>query len=71
VYLRREELDALRKAAARSGLGVAELIRYAIRRTVLKPQGGLRSGMENQSARPWNTTVFTTIPNLTESQNPT
>jgi hypothetical protein len=38
VYLRREELDALRKAAARSGRSIAELIRDAIRKVVLKPQ---------------------------------
>ena len=38
VYLRKEELDALRMAAARSGRSVAELIRDAIRKTVLKPQ---------------------------------
>ena len=37
VYLRKEELDALRKAAARSGRSVAELVREAIRQTVLKP----------------------------------
>jgi len=37
VYLRRDELDALREAAARSGRSVAELIREAIRKTVLKP----------------------------------
>jgi hypothetical protein len=37
VYLRKEELDALRKAAARSGRSVAELVREAIRTTVLKP----------------------------------
>jgi hypothetical protein len=37
VYLRKEELDALRKAAARSGRSVAELIRDAIRKVVLKP----------------------------------
>jgi hypothetical protein len=37
VYLRKEELDALRKAAARSGRSVAELVREAIRATVLKP----------------------------------
>jgi hypothetical protein len=39
VYLRKEELDALRKAAARSKRSVADLIREAIRRVVLKPQG--------------------------------
>jgi hypothetical protein len=38
VYLRDEELDALRKAAARSGRSVAELVRDAIRKVVLKPQ---------------------------------
>ncbi|MGH6922514.1 MAG: CopG family transcriptional regulator [Propylenella sp.] len=37
VYLRKEELEALRKAAARSGRSVAELVRDAIRQTVLKP----------------------------------
>jgi hypothetical protein len=37
VYLRKEELDALRKAAARSGCSVAELVREAIRATVLRP----------------------------------
>jgi len=38
VYLRKEELTALRKAAARSGRSVAELVRDAVRKTVLKPQ---------------------------------
>lgn len=38
VYLRKEELDALRAAAARSGRSVADLIRDAIRKTVLKPE---------------------------------
>lgn len=38
VYLRKEELDALRKAAKRSGRSIAELIRDAIRKVVLKPQ---------------------------------
>lgn len=37
VYLRKEELEALRAAAARSGRSVADLIREAIRATVLKP----------------------------------
>ena len=41
VYLRREELEALRKAAARSGRSVAELVREAIRKVVLKtPSAG-------------------------------
>jgi ribbon-helix-helix CopG family protein len=38
VYLRKEELDALRKAAARTGRSVAELVREAIRKVILKPQ---------------------------------
>jgi hypothetical protein len=38
VYLRKEELEALRKAAIRSGRSVAELVRDAIRKVVLKPQ---------------------------------
>lgn len=37
IYLPKEELDALRKAAARSGRSVADLIREAIRKVVLKP----------------------------------
>jgi hypothetical protein len=37
VYLRKEELEALRQAAARSGRSMAELIRDAIRKFVLKP----------------------------------
>jgi len=36
IYLPKDELDALRKAAARSGRSVADLVREAIRRTVLK-----------------------------------
>lgn len=38
VYLRKEEVDALREAAARSGRSVAELVRDAIRKVVLKPR---------------------------------
>ena len=37
IYLRREELAALRKAAARSGRSVAALVRDAVRQVVLKP----------------------------------
>jgi len=36
IYLRKEELEALREAAARSGRSVAELVRDAIRKVVLK-----------------------------------
>ncbi|MSQ50875.1 MAG: CopG family transcriptional regulator [Betaproteobacteria bacterium] len=38
VYLPKEDLDALRKTAARSGRSVADLVREAIRKVVLKPQ---------------------------------
>ena len=38
VYLPKEELDALREAAARSGRSIAEIIRDAIRQVVLKPK---------------------------------
>jgi Ribbon-helix-helix protein, copG family len=38
VYLRKEELEALRQVAARSGRSVAEVVREAIRKVVLKPQ---------------------------------
>lgn len=38
VYLRKEELAALRKAASRSGRSMAELIRDAVRKVVLKPE---------------------------------
>lgn len=37
VYLRKEELVALRAAAARSGRSIADIIREAIRKVVLKP----------------------------------
>jgi hypothetical protein len=37
VYLPKEELEALRQAAARSGRSVADLIREAIRKVVLRP----------------------------------
>jgi hypothetical protein len=38
IYLREEELEALRQAAARSGRSVADLVRDAIRKVWLKPQ---------------------------------
>ena len=38
VYLAKEELAALRKAAARSGRSVADLVRDSVRKVVLKPQ---------------------------------
>ena len=38
VYLSKEEVVALRKAAARSRRSVADLVREALRKSVLKPQ---------------------------------
>ena len=38
IYLPEEELDALRKAAARSGRSVAALVREAIRKVLLRPE---------------------------------
>ncbi|HEY1363243.1 MAG TPA: CopG family transcriptional regulator [Xanthobacteraceae bacterium] len=38
IYLPKEELVALRRAAARSGRSMAELVREAIRSVVLKPK---------------------------------
>ena len=38
IYFRREELEALRKAAVRSGRSVADLVREAVRKFVLKPR---------------------------------
>lgn len=37
VYLRREDLAALRKAASRSGRSIADLVREAIRKAVVPP----------------------------------
>ena len=37
VYLPKEDLDALRKAAARSGRSVADPVREAVRKVILKP----------------------------------
>jgi len=53
VYLPKEELDALRKAAARSGRSVAELVREAIRKVVLKPPiAGPVAIWDGESRRP-------------------
>jgi hypothetical protein len=38
VYLPKEELGALRRAAARTGRSVAEVVRDAIRKVLIKPQ---------------------------------
>lgn len=37
VYLREDELEALKVAASRSGRSVAEVVREAVRTVVLKP----------------------------------
>jgi hypothetical protein len=37
VYLREEELEALRAAAERSGRSVADLVREAVRRVWVRP----------------------------------
>ncbi len=39
VYLPKEELDALRRMAAKSGRSMAEIVRDAIRKVLLMPQG--------------------------------
>ena len=39
VYLREEELEALRGAAERTGQSIAEMIRQAIREVWLRPEG--------------------------------
>jgi hypothetical protein len=40
VYLRKDELDALRKTALRSGRSVAALVREAIRKVLLTAADG-------------------------------
>src|SRR6266478_1077762 len=53
VYLPKEELDALRKAAARSGRSVAELVREAIRKVILKtPAAGPVAIWDGEPRRP-------------------
>lgn len=44
VYLRKEELDALRKAAARSRRSIAALVRDAVRKVVLIPSDASAEG---------------------------
>jgi hypothetical protein len=53
VYLPKEELDALRKAAARSDRSVADLVREAIRKVVLKtPAAGPVAIWDGEPRRP-------------------
>jgi len=40
IYFRKEELEALRAAAARSGRSMAQIVRDAVRAVVLKPPHG-------------------------------
>jgi len=51
IYLREEELTALREAAARSGRSVADLVREAIRTTVLRPKTSGLVGLWNGELR--------------------
>lgn len=55
IYLRKEELDALREAATRLGRSVAEVVRDAIRKVVLKPDAvgpvALWDGQPKRSSR--------------------
>ena len=44
IYLPREELEALRAVAARSGSSVAAVVRDAIRKVVLRPSKGAKRG---------------------------
>ena len=54
VYLRPEELKALREAAKRSGRSIAELVRDAIRKVWLRPDAegpvGLWSGKPRRTS---------------------
>jgi hypothetical protein len=54
IYLRKEELAALRKAAARSGRSIADLVRQAIRTVVLKSEAagpvGIWDGQPKRTA---------------------
>jgi hypothetical protein len=62
AYLRKEEFDALRKAAARSRRSAAALVCDAIRKVVLMPRPKVpsRSGTASRSAVRLSTIAFTT-----------
>jgi Ribbon-helix-helix protein, copG family len=57
VYLRKEELQALREAAARSGRSVAELVREAIREVVLKPRSKTKGPVAIWDGKPKRTSI--------------
>jgi Ribbon-helix-helix protein, copG family len=61
VYLRKDELDALRKAAARSGRSVSELVRDTIRKVVLQPQAAGPVAIWDGKPRCSSTIASTTI----------
>ena len=54
VYLREEELEALRRAADCSGRSIAEMVRQAIREVWLRPESkgpvGLWSGVPGKTS---------------------
>jgi Ribbon-helix-helix protein, copG family len=54
VYLRKEEIAALRKAAARTGRSMADLIGDAVRKAVLRPEAAgpvaIRDGKPKRSS---------------------
>ena len=55
VYLPKEELAALRYAAARSWRSAADLVRESVRRVVLKPHG--RASVAIWDGQPKHTSV--------------
>jgi metal-responsive CopG/Arc/MetJ family transcriptional regulator len=57
VYLRKEELDALREAAQRQGRSMAELVREAIREVVLKPRTKIKGPIAIWDGKPKRTSI--------------
>ena len=57
VYLRKEELEALREAAERQGRSVADLVREAIREVVLKPRTNAKGPVAIWDGKPKRTSI--------------
>ena len=57
VYLREEELQALRETAALSGRSVAEIVREAIREMVLKPRTKTKGPVAIWDGNPTRTAI--------------